>query len=292
MFRNEKKDGTQNSATQRAYSKSELLKASAEAAKNTTNTSALNLDTKYYLAQQVHPVVTRLCESFEGIDGYHIAQCLGLDPTGFRHKSTAGSGQSTVSIAATQLTKQQQRIESYLNELEKFNNCVAFKYVCPNCKTEQSWQSLFVKVYFTLLLLISMFNMQKFNKIRYKIATLKIQKITKTAKMQILKDFYIFISLLFLQKVAPTTASSGSVKPEPKQQEEEEDDDILNLDGTNIVKAVPKAASSASSNNFRCILDSCTNPVCKLKPISKLAYVKNSLALQMHKFIKQYYQVS
>lgn len=211
-------------------------------------TSSLRLDTKYYLAQQVHPVVTRLCEPIEGIDGYHIAQCLGLDPTGFRHKGTSASGGgSTVNIAPTQLSKQQKKIESYMNELEKFNNCVAFKYVCPNCRTEQSWQSLFVKA---------------------------------------------------TGGSSSSSTTNGIVKSEPREVKTEadcnmddDDDDALLIDGT-VVKSVPSASSGGfKSSSLRCILDSCSNPSCKLKPLTKLAYVKNLITLQLHKFIKQYYQV-
>ena len=34
-------------------------------------------DVKYYLAHQVHPVVSRLCDPIDGTDAAHIAECLG-----------------------------------------------------------------------------------------------------------------------------------------------------------------------------------------------------------------------
>ena len=55
-------------ATQRAYSMEEL--------KMTTN-GHLKPDIQYYLAQQVHPVVSRLCDLLEGIDAVRIAEFLG-----------------------------------------------------------------------------------------------------------------------------------------------------------------------------------------------------------------------
>jgi hypothetical protein len=219
-------DGTQNSATQRAYSKSELLKSPNE----------LKLDTKYYLTQQVHPVVTRLCEPIEQIDAFHIAKCLGLDPTGFRHKNSGGSSHSTVNIAPPQLSKQQKKIENFMNELEKFNNCIAFKYVCPNCKTEASWQSLFTKL------------------------------------------------------AGGVKNEPSDVKTEASERETEEmDDDDIQFDGPSVLKTAPTI--KRASSNFKCILEACANPECKLKPLTKLAYVKNLITLQMHKFTKQYYQV-
>ena len=40
--------------------------------------NAVNItDVKYYLANQVHPVVSRLCDPIDGTDAAHIAQCLG-----------------------------------------------------------------------------------------------------------------------------------------------------------------------------------------------------------------------
>ncbi|XP_018324520.1 DNA polymerase alpha catalytic subunit [Agrilus planipennis] len=66
-------DGTKNSHVQRAYHVDELK-----------NSEDLKIDVKYYLAQQIHPVVTRLCEPMEGIDAYEVANCLGLDNTAFK----------------------------------------------------------------------------------------------------------------------------------------------------------------------------------------------------------------
>jgi DNA polymerase alpha subunit A len=37
------------------------------------------IDIDYYISQQIHPVVSRLCAPIEGTDAAHIADCLGLD---------------------------------------------------------------------------------------------------------------------------------------------------------------------------------------------------------------------
>lgn len=34
-------------------------------------------DSHYYLAQQIHPVVMRLCDPIEGTDAAILAECLG-----------------------------------------------------------------------------------------------------------------------------------------------------------------------------------------------------------------------
>eukprot|EP01137_Pigoraptor_chileana_P015018 Opistho-2@70403 len=49
----------------------------------------LKVDFKYYLRQQVHPVVGRLCEPIEGTDAAHLAECLGLDPRAYAHAIAA-----------------------------------------------------------------------------------------------------------------------------------------------------------------------------------------------------------
>jgi DNA polymerase alpha subunit A len=41
----------------------------------------LKVDVKYYLAQQIHPVVSRLCDPIEGTDAARIAECLGESPS-------------------------------------------------------------------------------------------------------------------------------------------------------------------------------------------------------------------
>lgn len=59
-------DGSTLTASQRAYALEQLQKQ-----------EGLGLDTQYYLAQQIHPVVSRICDPIEGIDGVLIATWLG-----------------------------------------------------------------------------------------------------------------------------------------------------------------------------------------------------------------------
>ena len=162
--------------------------------------------------------------------------------TGFKHKSTS-SGNATLSLAPPQMTKQQKRLESFVNELEKFANCVPFKYVCPDCKTESHWQSPFAKI-----------------------------------------------------EAKEAAATAAAIFAETKMEEDEE----IEFDESSLthISAVRKptdvsslAAGAASSGQMhKCILDACANRACKLKPMSKLAYIKNLLTIQLNKYIKQYYQ--
>ena len=87
--------------------------------------------------------MSRLCEPIDGIDAVHIATCLGLDSANFKSKSTT-SASSSLQINPT-LSKQQQKLQAYINEIERYKNCVPFKFNCPACKTENVWKEVFIK---------------------------------------------------------------------------------------------------------------------------------------------------
>jgi len=48
----------------------------------------LRVDLHYYLTQQLHPVISRLCAPIEGTDAARLADCLGLDASKFAARST------------------------------------------------------------------------------------------------------------------------------------------------------------------------------------------------------------
>lgn len=50
----------------------------------------LKIDVNYYLAHQIHPVVSRLVAPIEGTSPARIAECLGLDPSGYRRQGPGG----------------------------------------------------------------------------------------------------------------------------------------------------------------------------------------------------------
>lgn len=60
-------DGTDNSATERAYHVDELK-----------NSESLKVDVNYYLLSQLFPVIMRICEPIEGIDDVLLSEHLGL----------------------------------------------------------------------------------------------------------------------------------------------------------------------------------------------------------------------
>lgn len=116
-------DGTANSATQRAYHIEEL--------KSMEN---LKIDFKYYLAHQLHPVISRICEPIEGMDPARVADCLGLDPSGYRQM-----------IKKEQTTSDTYEVE---NDQEKYRYCKEFVFVCVSetCKTENKVRETFIKL--------------------------------------------------------------------------------------------------------------------------------------------------
>jgi DNA polymerase alpha subunit A len=109
-------DGSSVAPTQRAYHVDELK----------TN-EKLKVDVKYYLSQQIHPVVSRLCEPIEGTDAARIAGSLGLDPSNYCH-AQRGPVDAASNVGDKLIQSDEQR----------FCSCEKFKFVCKNesCKME------------------------------------------------------------------------------------------------------------------------------------------------------------
>ncbi|XP_021916659.1 LOW QUALITY PROTEIN: DNA polymerase alpha catalytic subunit [Zootermopsis nevadensis] len=109
-------DGSNLGPTQRAYHVEELK----------TNEN-LKVDVKYYLSQQIHPVVSRLCDPIEGTDAARIAECLGLDPSNYC-RVQRGSANEEMSIGEKLIPSDE----------ERFRHCEKFKFICKNesCKAE------------------------------------------------------------------------------------------------------------------------------------------------------------
>uniref|UniRef100_A0A8C0F8T7 DNA polymerase n=1 Tax=Bubo bubo TaxID=30461 RepID=A0A8C0F8T7_BUBBB len=116
-------DGSDLSASQRAYAPEQLQKQ-----------DSLTIDTQYYLSQQIHPVVARICEPIEGIDSVLIATWLGLDPSQFRvhHHYHKDEENDALVGGPAQLTDE-----------EKYRDCERFKFCCLRCGTENIYDNVF-----------------------------------------------------------------------------------------------------------------------------------------------------
>ncbi|XP_062841851.1 DNA polymerase alpha catalytic subunit [Trichomycterus rosablanca] len=116
-------DGSNLAASQRAYAPEQLQKQ-----------PGLTLDTQYYLSQQVHPVVGRICEPIEGIDTVLIATWLGLDPTQFRAQQRQQREEESDSFVG---------VPAQLTDEERYRDCERFAFACPDCGTENIYDSAF-----------------------------------------------------------------------------------------------------------------------------------------------------
>ncbi|XP_028403714.1 DNA polymerase alpha catalytic subunit-like [Dendronephthya gigantea] len=108
-------DGSTLSMAQRAYHPEEFQRS-----------ETLILDSKYYLANQVHPVVSRLCDPIDGTDSAHIASCLGLDPSGYR-SSIAHKDENDALLGG----------EAQMSDEERFKDCDPFSMRCKDGCGEQ-----------------------------------------------------------------------------------------------------------------------------------------------------------
>ncbi|XP_017309249.1 DNA polymerase alpha catalytic subunit isoform X2 [Ictalurus punctatus] len=116
-------DGSNLTASQRAYAPEQLQKQ-----------PGLSLDTQYYLSQQVHPVVGRICEPIEGIDAVLIATWLGLDPGQFRAQQRQQREEESDGFLG---------VPAQLTDEERYRDCERFSFACPECGTENIYDSVF-----------------------------------------------------------------------------------------------------------------------------------------------------
>ena len=94
-------------------------------------------DLEWYLKQQVHPPVARLCEPIEGTDAAQIASCLGLDPTKFSHGSSAGDAQPGGERVKT--------LTSQMTDAQRFADATPLKLLCTACSVRSPVAGLFHK---------------------------------------------------------------------------------------------------------------------------------------------------
>ncbi|TKR94314.1 hypothetical protein L596_008611 [Steinernema carpocapsae] len=114
-------DGTSNSAMQRAYHQSELKE-----------NQDLKIDVHYYLSQQIHPVVSRLCEPLEETDAGRIAEALGLDPSGYRRRAATARSTEVNESGSVGLK-------------QDFSHCDSFKVLCPNKDCEMNQKEALIR---------------------------------------------------------------------------------------------------------------------------------------------------
>uniref|UniRef100_A0A8C4X2G6 DNA polymerase n=1 Tax=Eptatretus burgeri TaxID=7764 RepID=A0A8C4X2G6_EPTBU len=117
------KDGSNLPASQRAYSPQQL-----------NQQPGLTVDTHYYLGQQLHPVLLRLCDPIEGIDSAILAQWLGLDPSQFRVTQNMTQTETDALLGGT----------AQLSDVERYRDCEPFIFSCPKCKAANKFTAPFM----------------------------------------------------------------------------------------------------------------------------------------------------
>lgn len=83
----------------------------------------LEIDTAWYMAQQLHPPIWRLCEPIEGLDSAQIAEWLGLDPSKFH----------TVAIDHAQKARDERALGATSTELQRFATSKPLAVRCAKC---------------------------------------------------------------------------------------------------------------------------------------------------------------
>lgn len=82
------------------------------------------IDIDYYLSQQIHPVVSRLCASIQGTSPARLADCLGLESSKFHHK------------AAEDVNKDQSSaLLGIADDEERYRGCEPLWLSCPGCSS-------------------------------------------------------------------------------------------------------------------------------------------------------------
>nr|VDD25910.1 unnamed protein product [Brassica oleracea] len=92
--------------------------------------SRLLVDIDYYLAQQIHPVVSRLCAEIQGTSPERLAECLGLDPSKYRSNNDATSSDPSTSLLFA------------TSDEERYKSCEPLTLTCPSCSASFNCPSI------------------------------------------------------------------------------------------------------------------------------------------------------
>ncbi|CAI9754278.1 unnamed protein product [Fraxinus pennsylvanica] len=93
------------------------------------------IDIDYYLAQQIHPVVSRLCASIQGTSPARLADCLGLDSSKFQNKSSESLSNDHSSL-----------LLCALNDEERYRGCEPLILSCPSCSSTFNCPPIFSSI--------------------------------------------------------------------------------------------------------------------------------------------------
>ncbi|KAI9257390.1 DNA polymerase family B-domain-containing protein [Phascolomyces articulosus] len=91
----------------------------------------MKLDIDWYLNQQVHPPIGRLCSPIDGTDIARLAECLGLDSTKFN-------------VSRTYVEEEEEfaTLESQISDAERFKDAERLVLQCGFCRHEQTFEGI------------------------------------------------------------------------------------------------------------------------------------------------------
>ncbi|KAF9429224.1 DNA-directed DNA polymerase alpha catalytic subunit pol1, partial [Entomortierella beljakovae] len=122
------------SYAERAYSPDEIMAPNSGLKIGNVDYDIMR-DFEYYLNQQVHPPIDRLCGPIEGTDATRLADCLGLDTSKFRSTTRAITGES----------EEYQTLTSQLSDAERFKDAEPLELRCRSCQETYTCSGLFVE---------------------------------------------------------------------------------------------------------------------------------------------------
>ncbi|KAI7858123.1 DNA polymerase family B-domain-containing protein [Circinella umbellata] len=112
--------GTKQGFADRAYHPDDVVR------------NEMQLDIDWYLNQQVHPPIGRLCSPIDGTDIARLAECLGLDSTKFN------VSRSYIEENDEEFTT----LESQISDVERFKDAERLVLQCGSCKNEQPFEGI------------------------------------------------------------------------------------------------------------------------------------------------------
>jgi len=84
----------------------------------------LEIDTEWYLSNQIHPPTCRLLSPIDGTDSSQLAECLGLDGSKFRQISTRDDDDDDLNKGVA------------MEDAERFRECTPLQLSCPHCSVQ------------------------------------------------------------------------------------------------------------------------------------------------------------
>ncbi|EPS71274.1 hypothetical protein M569_03479 [Genlisea aurea] len=90
------------------------------------------VDIDYYLSQQIHPVISRLCASIQGTSPSRLADCLGIDSSKYQNKSSDSLGNDPSTLLSFALDDEESSVCASIDQKQADDN-FWLKMRCPHC---------------------------------------------------------------------------------------------------------------------------------------------------------------